>query len=566
METVEQSVFDFAHNIDNKLLMIKAITIHLDEPNTLSKHLSSVDRDKISSLKITGLIGRDDFEDILEDLCYDYGYYDDDDVFISDSESTPLRHLDLGEATYVDGNELPYFGFHAPIESFILPKGINSTYEESEGVTGFSDTKMLKRLVLPQGLKMVGGFNSCPNLTGLVLPEGLEEISSRAFCGCTSITHIRIPSSVEVLWGDSFAGCNIQGFEVAENNPFLTAVDGVVFTKDLSTLVAFPSAYPEREFVVPETTKTIGEGAFMDSKIEHILLPKTINSIGREAFCGSSIRSIDIPDSVGRIEERALAYCENLTSIRLPNGLKRMSANMTVFCNSLKELEVPSSVKDVDYSNFIWSPSLERIILHDGLEKITGDTLHMRYGGKLKHIRLPKTLKTISGGIFNYSSCLDDISVDTDNPYFCIYGGALCSKDKKILYSALDYQQVNFIVPEGIEEIYDSAFAFLPKLQTVILPRTLKIIGPYAFHQCNSITQMHIPQKVIKVDMGSLWSDNLRTLIMDCEIPPEMTGHVDNEDWRYKKVNLLVPPTSVDKYKNASGWKSFNIKGYTSDE
>lgn len=108
--------------------------------------------------------------------------------------------------------------YYAPIESFILPKGIQSTYGESENGTGFSDTKLLKRLILPQGLKVVGGFNSCPNLTELVLPEGLEEISSRAFCGCTSITHIRIPSSVGTMWGDSF-----QGFEVDEDNPYLTA-------------------------------------------------------------------------------------------------------------------------------------------------------------------------------------------------------------------------------------------------------------------------------------------------------------------------------------------------------
>lgn len=543
--------------------MIKTITIHLDEPNTLAKYLCSVEREQISSLKVTGLIGREDFEDVLEDLCYDYGYYDDDDVFISDPESTNLRLLDLGEATYVDGNELPYFGYHAPIESFILPKGIQSTYEESEGVTGFSDTKMLKNLVLPQGLKVVGGFNSCPNLKELVLPEGLEEISSRAFCGCTSITHIRIPSSVETLWGDCFAGCNIQAFEVAEDNPFLTAVDGVVFTKDLSKLVAFPSAYPQKEYTVPETTKIIGEGAFMDSKIEHILLPETIKSIEREAFSGSSICNIDIPDSVGRIEERALAYCDKLTSIKFPKGLRKLLADTTVFCKSLKEMEIPSSIKVVDYSNFIWCPSFERIILHDGLEKITGDTLHMRYGGKLKHIRLPKTLKIIPGGIFNYCSCLEDISVDKENPYFCLYEGAMCSKDKKILYSVFDYQLRIFVVPEGIEEIYDSAFAFLPRLQTVILPRTLKIIGPYAFHQCNSITQMHVPQKVIKVDMGSLWSDNLKTVIMDCNVPPKMTGHVNNDDWRYKEVDLLVPPTSVGEYKNAHGWKSFNVKGYT---
>lgn len=547
--------------------MAKVTTIHLDEPNTLAKHLSQEGREHVTSLKVTGFMGREDFEDALEDLCYDYGYYDEDDNFISDIESSSkLRHLDLGEATLVDCTALPYFGFHAPLESFILPRGIKSTYEESEGDTGFSDTKMLKKIVLPQGLKVVGGFHSCPNLTEVVLPEGIEKIAARAFCGCDSIRHIKIPSSVEIMSGDCFAGCNIESYEVAEDNPYFTAVDGVIFTKDLTTLVAFPSAYPHNNYIVPEKTRRIGNGAFLYSKIEHILLPDTITSIEREAFCQSSIRNIDIPDSVGTIGESAFAYCDNLTSIRFPNGLHTLSDNIIVFCNKLKVLEIPPSVKDVHCTNFVWNPSLERIILHDGIETISGVSLCMRYGGNLKHVRLPKTLKKIPGGIFNYSSCLDDIRVDPDNPYLCIYNGALCSKDKRILYSALDYLQQVFVVPEGIEEIYESAFVFLPKLQNIKLPSTLKIIGAYAFHQCNSITQIHIPHNVVEVDMGALWSENLKTVIMDCDVPPKITGHVDDNDSRYKDVALLVPSASVNTYKHTRGWKSFNVEEYSSKD
>ena len=49
--------------------------------------------------------------------------------------------------------------------------------------TGLSQAEMLKTLVLPKGLKAVGGFNSCPKLTGLVLPEGLEVLVERQDAG-----------------------------------------------------------------------------------------------------------------------------------------------------------------------------------------------------------------------------------------------------------------------------------------------------------------------------------------------------------------------------------------------
>ena len=135
--------------------------------------------------------------------------------FIPDFELTPaLRHLDLGEAVYVDGEGMPYFGFHAQLETFILPKGLTTVaYEE----TGFSESEMLKRVVLPEGLKTVYGFNSCPNLSGIILPESVERIDSFAFAGCKAISSLRIPSLVKEIDGSCFADCNISSFDVEAN-------------------------------------------------------------------------------------------------------------------------------------------------------------------------------------------------------------------------------------------------------------------------------------------------------------------------------------------------------------
>lgn len=94
--------------------MEKRKVIHLEEANTLSNFLTKEERENIVSLKITGYIGQKDFEDVLDEMCDASGEYDEYDNFIPDYELTPaLRHLDLGEATYADGEGMPYFGFHA---------------------------------------------------------------------------------------------------------------------------------------------------------------------------------------------------------------------------------------------------------------------------------------------------------------------------------------------------------------------------------------------------------------------------------------------------------------------
>lgn len=324
--------------------MEKSKVIHLEKANKLSSFLTKEERENIVSLKITGYIGRKDFDNVLDDMCDSCGQYDDDDNYTPDYEmSSALRHLDLGEATYVDGDCLPYFGFHTLLETAILPQGIKSTQEEGE--TALSESENLQTLGLPAGLKSVAGFNSCPKLTGLVLPEGLEIIEEFAFCGCDSITAIRIPASVKSISGSSFAGCNIAAYEIDEKNPNYTVIDGVLFSKDLKILVAFPSAYPKKHFVVPNTTVIIGEHAFMDSQIESIELPNGLTTIQEWAFEGSHIQSIDMPDTVTSIGDGAFRFCLELEHVGLPTVLTEIPQQTFESCPRLKEMVIPSSVR-----------------------------------------------------------------------------------------------------------------------------------------------------------------------------------------------------------------------------
>ena len=323
--------------------------IHLEKPNTLASFLSEEEREKVVSLKITGVIGRKDFEDVLDDICESGGYHDADDKYIPDYDlAAALRHLDLGNAIYVDGDCLPYFGFVAQQETVILPKGIKTTLDKGESETGFSESEMLKKLVLPKGLKIVGGFNSCHNLSDLVLPEGLEEICSHAFYGCYAITSIRIPASVKVMDGSCFAACNINAYAVDEDNPYLTAIDGVIYSKDLTKLVAFPSYYPQKHFIVPSTVRIIGDSAFMDSYIESIELPDGLTTIEGWAFDGSTIKSVAIPDSVTEIGELAFRFCWDLEQVKLPKGIQNIYELTFCGCPKLKSLRIPASVVNID--------------------------------------------------------------------------------------------------------------------------------------------------------------------------------------------------------------------------
>lgn len=537
--------------------------IHLEKANTLAQFLSGKEREEVVSLKVTGFIGRDDFEDVLEDMCYVYGVYDDDDDFIPDEDGVnAIKHLDLGEAIYVDGDNLPHFGFHTQIETFILPQGLKSTLDGGEFETGLCGADMLKTLVLPQGLKIVDGFRACENLTGLVLPEGLEVIGSRAFTGCDGITSIRIPASVEELYGSSFAGCNIEAYEVDEENEHYTAINGVVYTKDLKTLVAFPSAYPHKHFVVPSTTQVIGYGAFEFSRIDSIALFNELKIIEDCAFSCSAIRSIEIPDTVIEIGGWAFSNCRKLEHVRLSRGLTKIPECVFSSCSKLSTLDIPSNVKFVEYSSLALCDGLEQLHLHDGLEEIGERGPMLISDGKLREVVFPKTLKKVPGGVFNYSPYINEFKIDSANPYFSVIDGALCSKDGKILYSVPNRYRIDFMIPEGVEKIEEMAFMNMYKLVQITLPSTLRIIGERAFQGCDKLKSIRIPVGVIEVEICSFLScDSLNTIVMESAVPPKMTGDVRDDEWIYRKVNLVVPENSVELYKKAKGWKCFGSIG-----
>lgn len=531
--------------------------IHLNEANTLSKFLSKEERQTIVSLKITGVIGDKDFNDVLDDMCSAEGIYDEDDDYIIDYEDSPvLRNLDMGEAAYVDGDSLPEFGYHSLLETLIIPNNI----QKIEYDAGLSESQ-LQTLVLPQGLKTIGGFMSCPNLTNIVLPEGVEEILPSAFGGCNSITEIRIPASVKSMDGSCFAGCNIKAYEVDSNNPYFTTVDGVIFNKDLNTLVAFPSAYPHKHYKIPDTTKSIGFEAFSEARIESVDIPEGLLNIGEWAFEFSMVRNVNMPDSVKEIGKGAFRHCYQLEKIHLSNKLEEIPTLLFSSCPKLAVLDIPPSVHKLYYSAVAWSGGLERLILHDGLEEIVDEGPMLGCGGKLYEVTIPNTLEKVQGGLFNYSPLIKSYHVAPDNPYFCVIKEALYSKDGKILYAVPNPERSRFSVAEGTEEIAERAFFSLPKLRTVILPHSLHVIGDRAFQACSQLESLRLPANVTSVGVDFLLScDNLKTVIMDGTVPPQMTGHVTDDMWIYKNIELLVPKGSIAEYKKAPGWKTFIIK------
>jgi hypothetical protein len=59
-----------------------------------------------------------------------------------------------------------------------------------------------------------------------------------------------------------FKGCGKLN-EIICNNPYFQSINGVLFGKDLKTLVAYPPAKMDIEYYIPDSVTTIGKMAFV---------------------------------------------------------------------------------------------------------------------------------------------------------------------------------------------------------------------------------------------------------------------------------------------------------------
>ena len=529
--------------------------IYIVEAGALNHLITEDEKMFITHLKVSGYLNSNDF-DVLDTMCSSIVEFDDDDnETIIEEDSPELRILDLGDALLTDNLSLWEFSYYSRLKKIVLPKNLESTGD----VNVFENSRFLETVVVPETLKEFGWgtFINCECLKSINFPDSLERFGGFSFCGCSSLKNVRIPVNVSEIECAAFGGCyGIKKFEIDELNPHFSVVDGVIFNKNKTKLVCFPSGYKNKHYSVPEGVKIIGRGSFLNAQIESITFPSTLEIIEGWAFrfC-SNLQSLDIPDSVTKIGELAFEFCTSLSQVKLPKQLTTLKRQTFCGGDSLKEIDIPASVKIIEDTALGWSHSLETIHLHDGLE-ILNDLTRCK---TLKNIVIPKTVKKIASGIFRLCTSMQEIKIDIENPYLCSTGNSLYNKEMTTLIATLPKNESTFIVPDGVELIEEFVFEGFDKLEHIFFPESLQRIGHRAFEGCVGLSSLRLPKTLTSIDFRAFDDcDNLKAIEIYAEEPPKITNR-SASCWKFigdaRNLVLYVPEKSLEKYKKALGWR-----------
>ncbi len=202
--------------------------------------------------------------------------------------------------------EIGAFAFDAcKYETISIPDTV-----EIIGACAFSETD-IKSVVLPDSVKKIGdsAFLSSYQLESIVLPNGITEISDFAFSFCYKLTSIDIPDSVTNLGRGVFYGSqNLTNITVGKNNSsYLVDESGVLFNKEKTKLVHYPSSREADTYSIPDSVTNIEDLAFAYCCLTSVEIPEGVTSIGNYAFEGCyELTAIKIPSSVTSIGDYAI--------------------------------------------------------------------------------------------------------------------------------------------------------------------------------------------------------------------------------------------------------------------
>lgn len=111
---------------------------------------------------------------------------------------------------------------------------------------------------------------------------------------------------------------------------------------------------------------------------------------------------------------------------------------------------------------------------------------------EITSLSLPATLVQIAPSSLSFLRNIKYYSVAEGNTKFSSKNGMLLSKDGETLLHGIGGDAV---IPDGVKEIADEAFAFL-NLKSVVIPEGVTSIGEVAFCGCEDLTKVVIPSSV----------------------------------------------------------------------
>ncbi|MDJ1650667.1 leucine-rich repeat protein [Gordonibacter faecis] len=348
-----------------------------------------------------------------------------------------------------------------------------------------------------------GDLSVPPSVTSGSTTYEVTSIAKEAFAKCAELTSISLPATLREVDPDAVAGCtSLKSITISAKNEAFASHDGMLFSKDYSRLLLIPegkegaATIPGQTTYVPaqafsrclSSSLTAGDGSAEFTTLNGMLFSKDLKTL---VVCPPKVgNAVVLPTETETIGEYALAGCKDLTSITALGNVREIDP--TAFADETKATAVVAL--PAGESKAVWE---QAGFQHFAEPAEPGTTSRPEVNDSSE--------AAASGFVF---TLLDDYTLSvtwegTEDPAVNLEIPA-SAKINDVSYRVSTIAANAFAnrgsltsvkLPESVTSISEAAFARCANLATIQLPDTLREIGERAF-EATALAEVWLPASI----------------------------------------------------------------------
>lgn len=315
-----------------------------------------------------------------------------------------------GKLTISGRGSADYYDSNRELTSVTVENGIYyatvDTYSEK-----------LKTVKIADSVKWINGFDGCNGLKTVTLGKNVEGDLSQGFRGDTSLETVTI----------------------SDENPNFTVKDGVVYSKDMSTLVLYPQNKQGEVYELPSSVKTIDEEALTyNQNLKKIILPENLEITYQEnrnlSFANSkNLETVVFCKNLTFIPSELMSNCPALTELTIPDGVEEIWDNSVngafADCKNLRKVTLPASMKYIGHGAF------------DNCSQLT-EVHYLGTEEQWKQMEIGSHNEYLTDAVLHSYECVEEVLPDCENAGKRVYKCNTCDDSFTVVLPAKGHQIV----------------------------------------------------------------------------------------------------------------------------
>ncbi len=232
----------------------------------------------------------------------------------------------------------------------------------------------IEKIVMPASLTTLknGAFYGCTSLKEIKFSGALNFIGDAVFGECQSLTEFTLPASVQYIHSEAFYdSLGLTSLSVESGNPNYVSQDGVIYSADMTNLIAYPAGRTDTSFTLPETVEAIASGAFAFNTFLQSVELGNVREIGERAFLNcTGLTGVSLPGTVETVYKEAFSGCTALAALEIAEGVQVFGDSAFAGCAALSQVAFPESMTEIGRASFSGCTALTSASFPAGMEGI----------------------------------------------------------------------------------------------------------------------------------------------------------------------------------------------------